>query len=165
MKTTLYHGTTMVTARSSLKNGFDFTKCGSNWGSTYGKGIYFSPNYDEAQFYADKDGMVLSFELELSCYYLKKDVSPSKKIDFKLPDGYNCLVNPNNDEYVVFSFISPLVSEVIELYEEFYYNETPTFTYSTLLHFNNEELIDLIMTIIDEQLEEGKLEEYYKYAM
>ena len=83
MKTTLYHGTTMANALSILKCGFDFNKCGYNWGSTYGKGIYFSPSYDEAQFYAGEDGMVLSFELDLECYYLKKDISPSKKENLK----------------------------------------------------------------------------------
>ena len=165
MKTTLYHGTSMTNALSILKNGFDFTKCGSNWGSTYGKGIYFSPNYDEAQIYAGKDGIVLSFDLDLTCYYLKKDVSPSKKRKFKLPDGYNCVVNPNNDEYVVFSFESPLIKELLELYKEFYPNEKVPFEYSELLLFTSEELIDLIMTILDEQLEDGKLEEYCKYAM
>lgn len=83
MKKTLYHGTTMNNALSILKEGFDFNKCGCNWGCTYGKGIYFSPSYDEAHFYAGEDGIVLSFELELECYYLDKDISPSKKKSLK----------------------------------------------------------------------------------
>ena len=45
----LYHGTTMINALSILKNGFDINKAGENWGTTYGKGIYFSPNYETAQ--------------------------------------------------------------------------------------------------------------------
>ena len=106
MMKTLYHGTSQANAMSILKNGFDFKKCGSNWGCTYGEGIYFSPSYDEARFYAGEDGVVLSFDLVLECYYLKRDISPSKKKKFNLPTGYNCLVNPNGKEYVVFSFLS-----------------------------------------------------------
>ena len=102
MKKIMYHGTTSESALSILKNGFDFSKCGSNWGSTYGKGIYFTPNYDTAQVYAGDDGIVLSFVLDVIPYYLEKDVSPSKKAKIKIPDSYNCLVNPNGDEYVFF---------------------------------------------------------------
>ena len=48
----------------------------------------------------------------------------SKKIKFKVPDGYNCLVNPSGSEYVVFSFISCYVNQLLDLYCEYYSYET-----------------------------------------
>ena len=165
MKKTLYHGTTIENALSILKNGFDFSKCGSNWGSTYGKGIYFSPSYDEAQFYADEDGTVLSFELELECYYLDKDISPSKKIKFKVPDGYNCLVNPSGSEYVVFSIISPYVNQLVDLYCEYYSYETFPVNKKDLYKMSDDELINLIMETVDSINSDAELEEYNKYHM
>ena len=56
----LYHGTSCSNAISILKNGFDFNKVGSNYGTTYGKGIYFTPNYETARFYAGENGLVIS---------------------------------------------------------------------------------------------------------
>ena len=102
MKKILYHGTTSENALSILRNGFDLSKCGTNWGSTYGKGIYFTPYHDTAKVYAGDEGIVLSFILDIEPYYLEKDVSPSKKAKLRIPDGYNCLVNPNKDEYVFY---------------------------------------------------------------
>lgn len=165
MKKTLYHGTTQINALSILRDGFDFSKCGSNWGSTYGKGIYFSPSYDEAQFYAGEDGMVLSFELDLECYYLKKDISPSKKAKFKVPDGYNCLVNPSESEYVVFSFISPYVNQLLELYCEYYSYETFPLNKKDLYAMSDDELINLIIDTVDSINSDAELEEYNKYHM
>ena len=103
MKKSLYHGTTLVNALSIMNDGFDFSRCGSNWGSTYGKGIYFTPNRETALFYAGENGIVLSFELDIECYYLKNDISPNKKRKFKLSESYNCLVSPNGDEYILFN--------------------------------------------------------------
>ena len=165
MKKTLYHGTTMDNALSILKQGFDFNKCGSNWGSTYGKGIYFSPSYDESRFYAGKDGIVLSFELNLECYYLEKDISPSKKRKFKMPDGYNCLVNPSGSEYVVFSFISPYINQLLDLYCEYYCYETFPLNKKDLYKMSDDELISMIMETIDSINSDGELEEYNKYHM
>ena len=101
----LYHGTSVSDAISILKSGFDFSRCGSNWGSTYGKALYFTPNYETARCYAGENGIVLSFALTIIPYYIKRDISPNSKKKFKLPDGFNCLVNPNGDEYVVFYFL------------------------------------------------------------
>ena len=120
MKIRLYHGTSLLSALSILKYGFNFSKCGSNWGCTYGNGIYFTPYYNDAKFYAGDNGLVLSFDLNLRCYYLKKDISPSKKLKFKVPYGYNCLVNPKKDEYIIFSFEPSLVDEILNLYNECY---------------------------------------------
>ena len=103
----LYHGTSSQNAISILQNGFDFNKSGSNWGKTYGKGIYFTPNYDTARFYAETNGIVLSFDLKIEPYYLKKDISPStkKKLTITNNKTYNCIVSPNKDEYLVLYFI------------------------------------------------------------
>ena len=165
MKKTLYHGTSQINALSILRDGFDFSKCGSNWGSTYGKGIYFSPSYDEAHFYAGEDGMVLSFEMELECYYLEKDISWSKKKKFKLPNGYNCLVNPSGDEYVLFSFVSPYVNQLLELYCEYYSYETFPVNKKDLYIMSDDELINLIMDTVDSINSDAELEEYNKYNM
>jgi hypothetical protein len=165
MKKTLYHGTTMANALSILKEGFDFNKCGCNWGSTYGKGIYFSSSYDEAQIYAGEDGMVLSFELDLECYYLNKDISPSKKVKFKLPDGYNCLVNQSGNEYIVFSFISRYVNQLLDLYCEYYSYETFPINKKDLYKMSDGELINMIMETVDSINNDAELEEYNKYYM
>ena len=75
----LYHGTTIENALSILNNGFDFSKVGSNWGNTYGNGIYFSPNYETARFYAREEGIVLKFDIKIIPQYLEKDYSPNSK--------------------------------------------------------------------------------------
>lgn len=103
----LYHGTTMINALSILKNGFDINKAGENWGTTYGKGIYFSPNYETAQFYANSDesnpGIVISINLDLNPFMLKKDFSPNQKRKFRLPKDskYDSIINANGDEVVI----------------------------------------------------------------
>jgi len=102
----LYHGTSCSNAISILKNGFDFNKVGSNYGTTYGKGIYFTPNYETAQFYAEENGIVLSMNVLIAPYYLVKDKSPNSKEKIKLSSGqnYNCIVSPNKDEYLILYF-------------------------------------------------------------
>lgn len=103
----LYHGTTMINALSILKNGFDINKAGENWGTTYGKGIYFSPNYETAKFYANSDpkiaGIVISITVDLNPYILKKDISPNQKKKFRLPKdkNYDSIINPNGDEVII----------------------------------------------------------------
>ena len=105
----LYHGTSSENAISILKNGFNFDKIGSNYGTTYGKGIYFSPNYETARFYANQNthGTVLSFNLNIIPFYLIRDISPNSKKKIKLPNDkeYNCIVSPNKDEYLILYFI------------------------------------------------------------
>ena len=102
----LYHGTSTINALSILKNGFNFSKAGSIWGKTYGKGIYFSPNYETARFYANTDGIVLSFDLKINPYYLTKDFSPNSKKKPKIQNkNNNCIVTLNRDEYLILYFI------------------------------------------------------------
>ena len=71
----LYHGTSEKNAINILNKGFNFELRGSCWGNTYGKGIYFTPNYDTAKFYAGEDGVVLSFEINIKPYFMTKDMS------------------------------------------------------------------------------------------
>ena len=97
----------MENALSILKNGFDINKSGKNWGTTYGKGIYFSPNYETAMFYANSDpnnpGIVISITVDLNPFILKKDISPSQKRKFRLPKDkyYDSIINPNGDEVII----------------------------------------------------------------
>tara|TARA_B100001175_G_scaffold317168_1_gene333137 strand:- start:5431 stop:5748 length:318 start_codon:yes stop_codon:yes gene_type:complete len=102
----LYHGTNSINALSILNNGFDFSKAGSNYGTTYGKGIYFSPNYETAKFYAGTDGIIISLNVDITPYYLTRDISPSSKKKIKLPEDkkYNTIVSPNKDEYLILYF-------------------------------------------------------------
>ena len=97
----LYHGTKEKNALSILKNGFDFSRAGENWGITYGKGIYFTPNYETAKFYAGEDGIILSFNLNINPYKLKKDRSPNGKLREKIPLDVDSIINPNGDEIVI----------------------------------------------------------------
>jgi len=100
----LYHGTTAAAAISIMESGFDFSRAGTNWGTTYGKGIYFTPNYKTARFYAGENGIVISVDIEVKPHYLKRAVSASSKKQIKVPEECNCLVSPDGDEYVVFWF-------------------------------------------------------------
>tara|TARA_B100000424_G_scaffold255748_2_gene235035 strand:- start:84 stop:512 length:429 start_codon:yes stop_codon:yes gene_type:complete len=104
----LYHGTSIANAISILKNGFDFELCGSNWGNTYGHGIYFTPNYMTARFYAGQNGIVLSFNLNINYYKLLSDYSPSMKskkmkkiIQYALSNNYDSIINFNQDEIII----------------------------------------------------------------
>lgn len=97
----LYHGTSVENAISILKNGFSFEKSGSNWGKTYGKGIYFTPNYDTARFYAGNEGMVLSIDIKINGFKLTKFLSPNDKKKIKVGEEFNCIISPDEDEYLV----------------------------------------------------------------
>ena len=100
----LYHGTSAAAAISIMGSGFDFSRAGSNWGTTYGKGIYFTPNYRTARFYAGENGIVISVDIMVRPHHLKRGVSASSKKQIRVPEGCNCLVSPDGDEYVVFGF-------------------------------------------------------------
>ena len=102
----LYHGTSKKNGINILKKGFNFELSGSCWGNTYGKGIYFTPNYKTARFYAENDGIVISLNIEIKALFLEKDISPSSKKKLKIDkEKYNCIVNPNKDEYLILYFI------------------------------------------------------------
>lgn len=96
----LYHGTTIFNALSILNNGFSFNYSGTNWGSTYGKAIYFSPNYNTAKFYAGNDGIVLSFNFFIDDFYvLPFFQSPNKK--FKIKYHSKWIISKDYDEYIL----------------------------------------------------------------
>ena len=71
----LYHGTSKKNGINILKKGFNFELSGSCWGNTYGKGIYFTPNYETARFYAENDGIVISLNIKIKPLFLEKDIS------------------------------------------------------------------------------------------
>lgn len=91
----LYHGTSIQSMIGILNNGFAFDHCGKNWGSTYGKGIYFTPNYETARCYAGEDGVVLSFVIDVTDYKVLSKFKRPKKIQKKW------LITPDFDEYIM----------------------------------------------------------------
>ena len=97
----LYHGTSSEKALSILKFGFDFNKIGENWGTTYGKGIYLSPEYETANFYAGDDGIVLSFTLNIKPYRLTRDIKPNTKKKIVVPEEFDSIINLKGDEIVI----------------------------------------------------------------
>jgi len=101
----LYHGTSVINALSIMNNGFNLDKCGSNWGNTYGKGIYFTPNYETARFYAGNEGIVIKVNIKINGQQLKKYYSPNSKNKPKIEHGKNALISVDNDEYLVVNFI------------------------------------------------------------
>lgn len=112
MKIKLFHGTNNQNALSIIDNGFDFNKCGSNWGSTYGKGIYFTPNSKTAKAYSD-DNTIIEITIDINPFYLTKDRSPNSKKKIKIPQNYNCIVSPNKDEYVLIEKFTPKSIRII----------------------------------------------------
>ena len=96
----LYHGTNISAALNILNEGFNFNYSGTNWGSTYGKGIYFTPNYETAKCYAGENGIILKFDFDTSdSTILTKYYSPNKKL--KLKKTTKWLITPDNDEYIM----------------------------------------------------------------
>ena len=103
----LYHGTTTENANTIiLQQKFDLNLCGSQWGSTYGKGIYFSPSKQEARVYGET---ILQIETNVEPLKLDKHYSPNdrnhkrqiKKILYTLvPDA---LFSCDNKEVVIFN--------------------------------------------------------------
>lgn len=95
----LYHGTIVDSMLSIVKHSFTFDHVSKKWGYTYGKGIYFTSNYETARCYARLDGIVLSFKLEIKEYrLLKKLQSPSSK---KKKYNTKWLITQDFDEYIM----------------------------------------------------------------
>ena len=78
----VYHGTDIDKGNSIIKNGFDPDKIGSNWGSTLGKGIYFSPEYLEAKSYGN---------CVIKCF-----ITLNKSLNFNSNPNSNSNSNPNS---------------------------------------------------------------------
>lgn len=110
----LYHGTSKENADSIKINGFSLKYSGKNWGSTYGKAIYFTNCYKTAQSYAGEFGEVITLNIDdINYLKLDKDYSPSDKnhirqikaiiMYVKLNSNKNCLLNLNENEYIFFN--------------------------------------------------------------
>ena len=96
----LYHGTNVYSALNILENGFNFNSTGTNWGCTYGKGIYFTPNYKTARCYAGDDGIVLTFDMDTTdSYILDRLKLPSSRKKLKYTTRW--LITPDFDEYIM----------------------------------------------------------------
>ena len=110
----LYHGTSKENAESIKRNGFSSEYIGKNWGSTYGKAIYFTNCYKTAKCYTGLSGVVLTIYIK-NVNYLKlhKDYSPNDKKHIKeiksiimyllINSNKNCLLNYNENEYIFFN--------------------------------------------------------------
>ena len=110
----LYHGTSKENAESIKRNGFSLEYAGKNWGSTYGKAIYFTNCYKTAQYYAGHIGEVLTVKIENVNYLkLNKDYSPTNKKHIReiksiimyvmINSNKNCFLNYNENEYIFFN--------------------------------------------------------------
>lgn len=109
----LYHGTSKENAESIKRNGFSLEYTGKNWGSTYGKAIYFTNCYKTAKCYAGQSGEVLTVDIK-NVNYLKldKDYSQTDKKHIReiksiimyvmFNSNKNCLLNYNENEYIFF---------------------------------------------------------------
>ena len=96
----LFHGTSVESALNILLKGFQFDHCGENWGSTYGKAIYFTPSYETARCYSGPEGIVLSFSMDTSdSYSLKKLLSPSSRTIIRTDKKW--LITPDLEEYIM----------------------------------------------------------------
>ena len=110
----LYHGTSKENAESIKRNGFSLEYAGKNWGSTYGKAIYFTNCYKTAKIYAGKFGEVLIVNIkDIKYLKLNKNFSPNDKKDVRkiksiimyitLNSNKNCLLNDSQTEYIFFN--------------------------------------------------------------
>lgn len=97
----VYHGTDKDRAQSIQQNGFDSKFIGSNWGSTYGPGFYFSPNLQEAMCYGEA-----IIECEINIQNPFKLNKLNRKITKELQRGlwqrkYDALIDPTGNEVII----------------------------------------------------------------
>jgi hypothetical protein len=105
----LYHGTTIESAKSILKNGFNMNYIGTQWGTTNGHGIYLTPDLKEALSYGDA---IIHTNCYLKPFKLTRNYSPNNKNDRrKLSDifekntktgYYDSYESADGKEYIVF---------------------------------------------------------------
>ena len=104
--TYLYRGGNINTYKSIIKQGFDLSKIGTNYGLTLGKGIYFSPSKTEALGYSKDRLTILEIPVKLRSYKLSKSYSIDDKNHKKylkklknnlLEKGYNSLTFSSKD--------------------------------------------------------------------
>jgi hypothetical protein len=108
----LYHGTSFNNAIEICKIGFLSSKIGTGWGTTYGKGFYFTSCIKTAKAYSN--GAVIQVSANnIVPYKLKRYYKPNCRKDkryiqnlinmFSITKKYNSLLTLNGEEYIIFS--------------------------------------------------------------
>ena len=101
----VYHGTSSPDL--IIKDGFNLDKCGTGWGLTYGRGIYFAPTPTEASTY----GTIIKCKINYRPFYLEKDYCVNnrkhrrklnKLKELAIKQGKTCFVTKNKLEIIVF---------------------------------------------------------------
>ena len=111
-----YHGTD--NPDQILENGFDLSYAGTGWGLTYGRGIYFATDLEEAKVYGNT---VLKCEIRYRPFRLKRDYSPSnrnrlsKLKELAIESGHNCFLTKNRKEIVLFDPYDVISIDVLNL--------------------------------------------------
>lgn len=107
----LYHGTDIKHADNIISHGFDLTKCGTGFGTTFGNGIYLTPDINVAKCYGNtilkikiKDGIKLH-EIEKISPTSKHGKKKIKKIiNDKIINGdYNGFIANSGEEVIIFN--------------------------------------------------------------
>lgn len=83
----LYTGTSHQAFSNIIKNGFQNNFIGSNYGTTYGEGFYFTPDYEVAKSYST--GIIIWIDIDINLYNLddfccSKDFKKQRKQIIKL---------------------------------------------------------------------------------
>jgi hypothetical protein len=108
----LYHGTSLKSATEICKIGFLSSKIGTGWGTTYGKGFYFTPSIKTAKSYSN--GAIIQVTINnMVPYKLKRYYKPKCRKDkrhiqniiniLNTSKKYNSLLTHDGDEYIIFS--------------------------------------------------------------
>lgn len=107
----LYHGTNNNSADNILLHGFNLDNCGTGFGSTFGNGIYFTPDINIAKCYGNT---ILKIKINdnIKLYNIKA-YSPISKygkrkikkiINNKIINGdYNGFIANSGEEVVIFN--------------------------------------------------------------
>ena len=124
MEMKAYHGSDLSKLESIIEKGFDPSLIGTGWGTTYGRGIYFSPDPKVANIYSGNTGYIIEAEIRYIPYYLKKNYSSTnrhhrrelQKLRGKAEaEGYTCFVSQNREEIILFDSSDIISIKRIEL--------------------------------------------------
>jgi hypothetical protein len=123
----VYHGSTADRTKKILKNGFNISKSGSGWGSTYGEGIYFSFDPLVAKTYSHDEDIIVEAKIVCIPYYLNKEYKANCRKDQRLLKeqkqnaiklGYTCFINKNRDEIILFDTSNIISTCSYQIYKE-----------------------------------------------
>lgn len=114
----LYHGSDPKNYESILKHGFDMSLTGKGWGLTYGKGIYMTPDINEAKVYSGGEKILRCTVKIDKPLKLTRDYSPTNKkhkqqLSHLLKEGYDTLITLNSKEYVIFKSENIIKIEIV----------------------------------------------------